>query len=120
MLSKAAAAATTVALILGLVLTQEGPANADDGTQLYNENCAACHGPKGHGDGPAAAGLTPKPADFSTVLPGKTDDWLNKVISGGGQAIGQAPVMPAFDGAFNAEQMNALVAYLKQLASGTN
>ena len=31
---------------------------------LYAENCAACHGAKGDGAGPQAAGLNPKPTDF--------------------------------------------------------
>ncbi|MGB4860559.1 MAG: cytochrome c/FTR1 family iron permease [Dokdonella sp.] len=32
---------------------------------LYAQQCAACHGPHGHGDGPAAASLTPKPIAFT-------------------------------------------------------
>ncbi len=35
------------------------------GTTLYAENCAACHGDAGHGDGAAAAGLNPPPADLT-------------------------------------------------------
>ncbi|RMF11448.1 MAG: iron permease [Alphaproteobacteria bacterium] len=35
------------------------------GSRLYAENCAMCHGVKGHGDGPQAAGLEPPPIDFS-------------------------------------------------------
>jgi high-affinity iron transporter len=31
---------------------------------LYREHCASCHGTDGHGDGPAAKGLDPAPADF--------------------------------------------------------
>jgi len=33
----------------------------------FMENCAACHGAGGTGDGPAAAGLDPKPADLTTL-----------------------------------------------------
>jgi mono/diheme cytochrome c family protein len=29
-------------------------------------NCAPCHGPSGKGDGPAAAALNPKPADWTS------------------------------------------------------
>jgi high-affinity iron transporter len=35
-----------------------------EGSRLYAQNCASCHGATGHGDGAAAAALTPKPADF--------------------------------------------------------
>src|SRR6478735_2037291 len=37
-------------------------ANADRGKGLYKEYCAQCHGFTGMGDGPASAGLEPKPA----------------------------------------------------------
>src|SRR5690606_28947848 len=32
---------------------------------LYAQQCAVCHGPTGHGDGPAAAGLDPPPIAFT-------------------------------------------------------
>ncbi len=32
--------------------------------ELFATQCAACHGATGHGDGPAAAGLQPPPANF--------------------------------------------------------
>lgn len=34
------------------------------GRTLFAQNCAGCHGSKGDGNGPAAAGLSPKPADL--------------------------------------------------------
>jgi putative copper resistance protein D len=36
-----------------------------NGLQLYGQYCAICHGPEGYGNGPAAAGLRPRPADFT-------------------------------------------------------
>jgi copper resistance protein D len=36
-----------------------------NGLQLYDEHCAVCHGEEGYGDGPAAAGLRPRPADLT-------------------------------------------------------
>src|ERR1044071_5544347 len=35
------------------------------GMSFYPENCAACHGPYGYGDGPAAASLPVRPADLT-------------------------------------------------------
>ena len=35
------------------------------GNDLFQANCAACHGAAGHGNGPAAASLDPKPVDFT-------------------------------------------------------
>src|SRR5215510_15612961 len=34
------------------------------GKALFAQHCAACHGPRGGGDGPAAAALNPKPPDL--------------------------------------------------------
>jgi high-affinity iron transporter len=34
------------------------------GAKLYQTSCFTCHGSTGHGDGPAGAGLDPKPANF--------------------------------------------------------
>ena len=37
---------------------------AKHGQKVYGQYCVACHGPKGAGDGPAAAGLNPKPRNL--------------------------------------------------------
>lgn len=39
--------------------------NLVHGAALYTEQCAACHGATGHGDGPNAAALDPRPVAFS-------------------------------------------------------
>ncbi len=36
-----------------------------DGPGMFRSYCAPCHGISGKGDGPAAAALTPKPADLT-------------------------------------------------------
>lgn len=38
-----------------------------NGKQQYASNCATCHGAEGKGDGAAAAGLNPKPRNFSVA-----------------------------------------------------
>lgn len=38
--------------------------NIANGKLLYQQNCITCHGQSGLGDGPSAASLTPKPANF--------------------------------------------------------
>ena len=35
------------------------------GKEIYEKKCALCHGAKGDGGGPAAAGLNPKPTNFT-------------------------------------------------------
>lgn len=73
--------AGTVAIACGVIACRQfgesrptdqpaGPATAPPeeplamGERLYRDNCAACHGDKGGGDGPAAKFLQPKPRNF--------------------------------------------------------
>ena len=48
----------------GITRAPSTPPDLDEGSRLYTQNCVSCHGASGHGDGVAAASLTPKPADF--------------------------------------------------------
>jgi mono/diheme cytochrome c family protein len=41
---------------------------ASSGSAVYQQHCAACHGLKGEGDGPAAVWLYPKPRRFTSGL----------------------------------------------------
>ena len=41
--------------------------SAASGSQMYAAYCAACHGTKGKGDGPAASALKVPPADLTTL-----------------------------------------------------
>ena len=41
------------------------PIPASDGPEMFRSYCGPCHGRSGKGDGPAAAALTPKPADLT-------------------------------------------------------
>lgn len=65
--------------------------------QIYKVRCTTCHGPTGKGDGPAAAGLNPKPRDMTSAEWQKsvTDEHIEKIIKGGGPAVGKSPLMPA-------------------------
>lgn len=53
-------------LIVGACVETEMPV-ASDGAMLFAENCAACHGAGGRGDGPWAKGLDPAPADLTRL-----------------------------------------------------
>ncbi len=47
---------------------KKGPGGtAANGKKLADVNCVSCHGASGKGDGPAAAALTPKPADWTSA-----------------------------------------------------
>lgn len=65
-------------------------------TEIFATRCTPCHGPGGGGDGPASAGLTPKPANFTAAeWQGKvTDEHIEKIIVYGGSAVGKSAAMP--------------------------
>ena len=47
-----------------LAVTPKRAPDLGEGAALYATHCASCHGMQGRGDGPAAAGLEPAPANF--------------------------------------------------------
>ena len=103
-----------VASLVALLACQATVAQAQSAADVYTQRCAACHGPAGKGDGPAAKMLKPGPAPFSTSLPDQTDDWIAKVIAEGGKGVGEPPMMPAYP-TLSADEVKAMVAYVKQL-----
>ncbi len=62
---------------------------------IFTERCASCHGAGGHGDGPAAANLKPKPIDFHNQNWQKsvTDETMTKAIIFGGRSVGKSGQM---------------------------
>jgi mono/diheme cytochrome c family protein len=63
--------------------------NAANGKKLADTNCVSCHG-SGKGDGPAAAALNPKPADWTSAkVQGESDGELFWKIS-----TGRGPMPP--------------------------
>jgi high-affinity iron transporter len=48
----------------GIQIAPKRPPDLARARLLYQEHCSACHGAAGHGDGPAAKGMDPAPADF--------------------------------------------------------
>lgn len=57
--------ADEVMLAYGLGAAQATAPDLARAAALYAQQCAACHGRNGAGDGPAAAGLDPPPIDFT-------------------------------------------------------
>ncbi|KGQ17891.1 High-affinity iron permease [Lysobacter dokdonensis DS-58] len=49
----------------GIEAQPKAPPRVGAAAHLYAQQCAACHGASGHGDGPAAASLSPPPIAFA-------------------------------------------------------
>ena len=96
------------------------PAHAADveaGKAKFQQFCGACHGPEGHGDGPAAAALNPKPRslDDTEWQESVDDDHIRKVIVEGGAAVGLSPMMTAWGHALKGDDLENVVAYIRSL-----
>lgn len=85
------------------------------GEALYRTNCAACHGDFGEGNGPAAAGMSPPPANlrWSMRRPVAGDAYLMWTISEGGGQLGTA--MPAFKETLTETDRWTLIRFLRAL-----
>jgi mono/diheme cytochrome c family protein len=101
-------------------------ADANAGATLYSTDCVTCHGPKGQGDGPAAAGLNPKPANFAAGsfkydangngTPGEIDD-IKAIVHDGAAKHGGSPLMAPWP-MLTPEQLQAVAEYVKSLHAG--
>lgn len=96
---------------------QKHQPDSENGKNLFLGTCAPCHGEGGKGDGPAAAGLDPKPRDFTdkSIMSKLSDEHIAKTIRQGGAAVGKSPVMPAHP-QFSDEEIADLVAYVRSLS----
>jgi mono/diheme cytochrome c family protein len=68
----------------------KGAKNPEKGvaTKSADTNCASCHGKAGKGDGPAAAALNPKPADWTSAkVQAQTDGEIFWKITNGRGAM---------------------------------
>ena len=80
------------------------------GAAIFSQQCVVCHGEKGKGDGLAASGLDPKPANLTLdKTQSSVDGVLFWKISNG-----RAP-MPSFKGILTEQQRWQAVNYLREL-----
>jgi mono/diheme cytochrome c family protein len=88
--------------------------NPQSGKSVFTQNCQMCHGSEGKGDGPAAAGLNPKPANFSD--PARKDFTYErqiKVVKAGGPTEKLSPLMPPFGESLTEQQIRDVVTYVR-------
>jgi len=85
------------------------------GSTIYGQNCAACHGKSGHGDGPAATGMKLPPADLTQPhttyhTMGDMFWWVTRGYPGA--------AMPGFESTLSIEDRWAVVSYVMALSLG--
>jgi mono/diheme cytochrome c family protein len=106
----AASAGTPFACIAG---------NADAGKVKYVQFCSTCHGMAGAGDGPASAGLVPKPAHHNdgAYMNALSNEHLVKVITEGGLAVGKSIGMAPWGPVLGKQGVLDVAAFVRTLAT---
>ena len=88
------------------------------GEEIYQQQCAACHGTDGQGTGPIAQALPHPPADLTNnfhTSPGNGDAYLFWRVSEGGTVEpfrSQGSTMPAFKDVLSVKQRWEVLAYV--------
>ena len=100
------------------VLVTAAPARAADAQAAasnFSDSCVDCHGQSGKGDGPKAAKLKTKAADYTdcAAMSKFDDDYLFKSVKMGGEKMGKSKDMPDFGKAYDDEEIHGLVAYVR-------
>lgn len=89
------------------------------GEKSYKEYCTQCHGMKGEGNGPGAAGLDPKPAIHAQMpLSDMPIDYLYNVVYYGGKSVGKSSSMPDWGLTLPPQDFADLIAYLRATFKG--
>ena len=105
----------TVAMV-ALVMTA-APGSAADlkaAAEHYSDSCADCHGASGKGDGPKAAELKTKPADYTDcATQNKFDDYFFKSIKNGSASMGKSKEMADFGKAYDDDEIHGLIAFIR-------
>ena len=90
------------------------------GSNVYQQQCAVCHGADGKGTGPAAAGLAHPPADLTNnfhIAPGDGDGYLFWRVSEGGAVepfLSMQSAMPAFKDVLTEQERWDVLVYVHQ------
>jgi len=92
---------------------QEHELNVRRGNEVFNQDCAGCHGADGRGNGVAGQALLPKPTDLTAAR--FSDEFLRQTLWNG---VRGAP-MPSWR-SLPLRDLSALSAYVQSFHSSTN
>ena len=112
-LDDSSAEPTEVAQFAAVDLAVIAASIAPDGATLFQQQCIACHGDTGVGDGPAAIAYNPKPADLTdpAVAEKWTSEGLLELLTDGKGS------MPSFKALLSQEELEALAEYVQSLST---
>ncbi len=86
------------------------------GKEKFTQICSTCHGPQGHGEGPAGAALNPKPRNLSDpkYMSTLADDHIFKTVNEGGASVGKSSAMPAWGSVLSKDDIWNVIAYVRK------
>ena len=84
---------------------------ASQGAIVFQNYCQSCHGPQGHGDGPAGGSLDPEPKNLAELQATVKDDYLFWRISDGREGTAMVP----WKGILTEEQIWQVIAFIRTL-----
>jgi mono/diheme cytochrome c family protein len=84
---------------------------ASEGAAVFHTNCETCHGPQGHGDGPAGQALDPRPRNLAELQTKASDDFLFWRIREGKPGT----TMVAWKGILTDDQIWQAIAFIRTL-----
>ena len=84
---------------------------SSQGEKIFQTNCEMCHGPHGHGDGPAGHSVEPKPKNLAVLQKSVGDDYLFWRISEGKSGTS----MVAWKGILEEDQIWQVVSFIRTL-----
>ena len=88
-----------------------GTEAASQGAEIFKTNCEMCHGPQGHGDGPAGQALDPRPRNLAKLQTQAGDDFLFWRIHEGKPGTS----MVAWKGILTDEQIWQVISFIRTL-----
>jgi mono/diheme cytochrome c family protein len=88
-----------------------GAGATTQGTEVFKTNCEVCHGPQGHGDGPAGQALDPRPRNLAELQTKASDDFLFWRIREGKPGTS----MVAWKGILTDEQIWQVISFIRTL-----
>jgi Cytochrome c, mono- and diheme variants len=83
----------------------------NEGADVFHTNCETCHGPQGHGDGPAGQALDPKPRNLALLQTTASDGFLFWRIREGKPGTS----MVAWKGILTDEQIWESISFIRTL-----
>src|SRR5262245_1412513 len=91
--------------------TPPSPESINRARELWKQDCEACHGASGRGDGPISANLQKQPKDLSRIAPPPVfpDGVVAYRIANGGEA------MPAWKSVLTTDQIWDLINFIRSL-----